>query len=105
MNLLKHDGHVCDDEWRFLLTGGVGLDNPHKNPASWLPKPSWDEICRLDEFPKFKRIRSTFGALQEGWSKIYDSNVSDLRLRYQNHDGARIIDVNLSLLFLFLSII
>jgi len=78
VNLLKHDGHVCDDEWRFLLTGGVGLDNPHKNPASWLPKPSWDEICRLDEFPKFKRIRSTFGALQEGWSKIYDSNEPQL---------------------------
>jgi len=34
----------------FFLTGGVGLENKHLNPASeWLSDKSWDELCRLDE--------------------------------------------------------
>ena len=75
-NLLKHTGEVQEDEWRFLLTGGVGLDNPHSNPTSWLPMPYWDEICRADDMPNFTGMRKKFPAQKEGWKMIYDSSVS-----------------------------
>lgn len=45
---------IDKDEWLFFLTGGISLNNPFKNQISWLQNKSWDELCRLDNLPKFK---------------------------------------------------
>lgn len=47
-------GEIDMDEWIFFLTGGTSLDNPLKNHISWLQDKNWDELCRLDDLPKFK---------------------------------------------------
>lgn len=47
INILKEGGKIDQDEWMFLLTGGVGLHNPHENPSSWISTKTWDEICRF----------------------------------------------------------
>ncbi|XP_044001453.1 dynein axonemal heavy chain 7-like [Aphidius gifuensis] len=59
-------------QWMFLLTGGVGLDNPHVNPLNWLPKKQWDELCRLDEIDIYKGIQMSF-AENQIWKEIFDS--------------------------------
>lgn len=51
---MKQQSKVDPADWMFFLTGGVGLDNPHLNPASWLEMPSWDTMCRLDDLQSFK---------------------------------------------------
>lgn len=75
MNILKQNNEVDDEEWRFLLTGGVGLDNPFPNPSTWLPVQSWNELCRLDSLTHFKGIRTSFQPLMDQWKIFYDSLV------------------------------
>ena len=41
-----------DDVWRFLLTGGVALENPHPNPfPEWLTDKAWGEVVRASSLP------------------------------------------------------
>ena len=66
---------VDEGEWRFLLTGGVGLENPHSNPCTWLPKKAWDEMCRLQDMERFQGLRRDMARLRDQWKEVYDSPV------------------------------
>ncbi|KAM4720749.1 dynein axonemal heavy chain 12 [Rhinophrynus dorsalis] len=73
-NLLMARKDIEHQEFMFLLTGGVGLQNNVSNPApSWLPDKSWDEICRASELPSFKGLREHFAERPNDWHVIYDS--------------------------------
>jgi dynein heavy chain len=70
---MRDEGKIDSEEWMFLLTGGVGLDNPNPNPSSWLPGTSWDELCRLDDLSAFVGIKESFSQNLTAWKKLYDS--------------------------------
>uniref|UniRef100_A0A674H7Z3 Dynein axonemal heavy chain 12 n=1 Tax=Taeniopygia guttata TaxID=59729 RepID=A0A674H7Z3_TAEGU len=64
------NNEIEHQEFMFLLTGGVGLKNEHKNPdPSWLSDKSWDELCLLVSF--FSRSHVTENITE--WQKMYDS--------------------------------
>ncbi|CAL8107738.1 unnamed protein product [Calicophoron daubneyi] len=73
INMARHRGELNEQEWRFLLTGGVGLDNPNVNPTEWLPPKSWDELCRLNDVTIFGGLREDFENNPDQWKRIYDS--------------------------------
>ncbi|XP_050309816.1 dynein axonemal heavy chain 7 [Anthonomus grandis grandis] len=73
VNLMKSRNEIDLAEWMFLLTGGVGLDNPNVNPCDWLVTKSWDELCRLNDLPNFNGILKHFVHNLSQWKLIFDS--------------------------------
>jgi dynein heavy chain len=71
IGILKGRGEVDDTVWRFLLTGGVALENPHPNPfPEWLSEKSWGEIVRASALPNLKGFMTNF---DPKWKDLYDS--------------------------------
>lgn len=77
VNLLRKDTAFDQAEWMFLLTGGVGLDNPIPNSIDWLSKGSWDEIVRLSEYANFPNLYKHVTANAVKWKSFYDSLTPD----------------------------
>jgi dynein heavy chain len=74
-SIMAGRGDIDAAEWLFLLTGGVGMDNPHANPgASWLADRCWAEFCRLSDLPAFNGLREDVASNVEDWKAIYDSD-------------------------------
>ncbi|CAL8305136.1 unnamed protein product [Lota lota] len=74
VGIMQSKGRVDDGVWRFLLTGGVALDNPHPNPApEWLSDKSWSEIVRASKLQNlggfFEHVRDHISL----WKTVYDS--------------------------------
>lgn len=74
IGIMKGMGKIDDQVWRFLLTGGVALDNPHANPApEWLTDRSWSEIVRASNLPNLQEFMDHFKANVPKWKQMYDS--------------------------------
>lgn len=67
-------GQIDAAEWFYLLTGGMGMENPHPKPdKDWLSSKSWDAICRLGDVPKYANFREDFIEHIDEWQTVYDS--------------------------------
>ena len=70
-------GQLDMTEWRFLLTGVVGVSSSDgvPNPApDWLEERAWVEIGRLGDLSVFgESFVSDFAADIHAWRAIYDS--------------------------------
>ncbi|XP_071813132.1 dynein axonemal heavy chain 3-like isoform X2 [Apostichopus japonicus] len=74
IGILTSRGQVYDPEWRFLLTGGVALDNPFPNPSpDWLSDKAWSEIVRASNLPSLEGFMDHFNSNIGDWKAVYDS--------------------------------
>ncbi len=72
--IMEGNGDLDGQEWYFLLTGGLALDNTHKNPAPWLVDKQWGEVCRLSDLKAFVGMREGFAKEVAGWKAVFDSD-------------------------------
>ncbi|XP_052628381.1 dynein axonemal heavy chain 3 [Harpia harpyja] len=74
VGIMKGKDQIDDEVWRFLLTGGVALDNPHPNPApDWLPDKSWAELVRASSLTNLQGLMEHVRENFSKWKLIYDS--------------------------------
>ncbi|KAJ8944984.1 hypothetical protein NQ318_010186 [Aromia moschata] len=70
-----------ENDFMFLLTGGVKVENLINNPChTWLPTSSWDEICKVDKLSGFENFSKTFKSNEAAWKRIYDDFREDFQL-------------------------
>lgn len=74
-NIKRKEGGINEEEWDFLLKGGMGVGDPPEKVVPWMPNSSWDELCKLDVLESFKGILKTFVKTQYQWQAIYDLQV------------------------------
>ncbi|KAJ3343280.1 Dynein heavy chain 7, axonemal [Gonapodya sp. JEL0774] len=86
LRILKNHGEITEAEQGFLLTGGIGLENPHPNPDPlWLSDKSWGEVCRLADIEAFSDIKNEFKtqvSLWHAWSEAVDPWSANLPGRF-----------------------
>ncbi|XP_071671247.1 dynein axonemal heavy chain 3 isoform X2 [Patagioenas fasciata] len=74
IDIMKGKDQIDDEVWRFLLTGGVALDNPHPNPApDWLSDKSWAELVRASSLTHLHGLMEHVRENSSKWKLIYDS--------------------------------
>ncbi|XP_069555861.1 dynein axonemal heavy chain 3 [Brachyistius frenatus] len=74
VGIMQGKGQVDDQVWRFLLTGGLALDNPYPNPApEWLSDKCWSEIVRASKLPNLDGLLKHIQDNISKWKKLYDS--------------------------------
>ncbi|NXH21208.1 DYH3 protein, partial [Bucco capensis] len=74
VGIMKGKDQLDDEVWRFLLTGGVALDNPHPNPApDWLSDKSWAELVRASSLTSLQGLMEHVREDFSKWKLIYDS--------------------------------
>lgn len=75
IGILIARGDMDETLLSFFLTGGVGLDNPHQNPApEWLTEKSWNEIVRASELKPLQNLHESVLQNVEAWKSFYDES-------------------------------
>jgi dynein heavy chain len=62
------------DEYRFLLTGGVSMEDPPKCPQDWVPARCWSELFKLNlAGGVFDKCHMKFAGEGDKWRALYDT--------------------------------
>jgi len=61
------------EEYRFLLTGGVSMQDPPPKPVEWVPVRCWAELFKLNLVGGvFDKIHESFAQELPKWKSLYD---------------------------------
>jgi dynein heavy chain len=73
IRVLLQEEKVENSDYRYLLTGGVSLEDPPASPADWIPARCWGELFRLSKIhERYAGFHEKFAEQCDLWKKIYD---------------------------------
>ncbi|XP_013163033.1 PREDICTED: dynein heavy chain 12, axonemal [Papilio xuthus] len=70
--MMLSTGEMSHEEYIFLITGGIAVENPLKKPVDWIPDKGWDEICRINDLTIYKGFQKSFVDSPSKWKEVYD---------------------------------
>eukprot|EP00746_Dinoflagellata_sp_MGD_P128313 gnl/MRDRNA2_/MRDRNA2_62704_c0_seq1.p1 gnl/MRDRNA2_/MRDRNA2_62704_c0~~gnl/MRDRNA2_/MRDRNA2_62704_c0_seq1.p1 ORF type:complete len:2643 (+),score=576.00 gnl/MRDRNA2_/MRDRNA2_62704_c0_seq1:1172-7930(+) len=71
---LAHD-EISMGDYRFLLTGGVSMEEPPEKPHQWIAERTWAELFRLSKIhERFDNFHMRFAEENDIWKRVYDDS-------------------------------
>lgn len=75
--LMVAERRISQEQWFFLITGGVAAAEVADMPANpcipWLLDRDWKKIVRLSTIRKYSELGASFSSFADEWKRIYDS--------------------------------
>ncbi|KAK2862487.1 hypothetical protein Q5P01_002020 [Channa striata] len=72
--ILMNENKIDMAEWRYLLSGGMPVQELSNPAVSWLSERAWQDILGLSALDNFGNLAKSFAEHLQGFKRIFDSN-------------------------------
>uniref|UniRef100_A0A3Q3E168 Dynein, axonemal, heavy chain 1 n=1 Tax=Labrus bergylta TaxID=56723 RepID=A0A3Q3E168_9LABR len=72
--IMMNDNKINMAEWRYLLSGGMPMQELTNPAVSWLSDRAWRDILGLSALDNFSNLAESFPEHLQGFKRIFDSN-------------------------------
>ncbi|XP_022600673.1 LOW QUALITY PROTEIN: dynein heavy chain 1, axonemal-like [Seriola dumerili] len=72
--IMMNENKIDKAEWRYLLSGGMPIQEMTNPAVSWLSERAWQDILGLSALDNFSKLAESFAKHLQGFKKIFDSN-------------------------------
>ncbi|XP_049894014.1 dynein axonemal heavy chain 1 [Epinephelus moara] len=72
--IMMNENKINMAEWRYLLSGGMPVQELTNPAVSWLSERAWQDILGLSALDNFSNLAENFTEHLQGFKRIFDSN-------------------------------
>uniref|UniRef100_A0A667ZHN7 Dynein, axonemal, heavy chain 1 n=2 Tax=Myripristis murdjan TaxID=586833 RepID=A0A667ZHN7_9TELE len=72
--IMMNENQIDMAEWRYLLSGGIPVQQLNNPAVSWLSERAWQDILGLSALPNFSSLAESFSTHMRGFKTIFDSS-------------------------------
>uniref|UniRef100_A0A8C5G6F5 Uncharacterized protein n=1 Tax=Gouania willdenowi TaxID=441366 RepID=A0A8C5G6F5_GOUWI len=72
--IMMNDNKINMVEWRYLLSGGIPVQDRPNPAVSWLSERAWQDILGLSNLENFCSLAESFSKHLKGFQRVFDSN-------------------------------